>query len=195
MDMNMKGELKTATDAQTSVSPLHGSFHPIRSTICRIFLGLVFLVLAPQTTFARWDLFLLPTHMFLGTGATSEGIPMQSIGYGHDHPLFRSDNVFATYEYGYSAPFFKEGKGYMWVSGNGSYHLPSLGRGSNWTPFVTGGYTLRFWDKTRSMFNFGGGVRYQLSDDLILGMELRDQVLPSPDPVHHFQFRLSFIID
>jgi Outer membrane protein beta-barrel domain len=64
-------------------------------------------------------------------------------------------------------------------STNGSYHFGRRGSSRGVSPFVTGGYSLRFGDdeETVSGINLGGGVQYWATERLGMRLEFRD---------HHF---------
>ena len=164
----------------------------LQIVIIRLFLILTAVLLSATVCSAESKDFLpWQSNMFIGIGTTSEGIPTQQGGLGGERFIHKGFGLGG--EFGYSSPLFTRDKSYMWLSGNSSYHF--FRSESEWTPFITGGYTFRFGDQKASMFNFGAGVTQRISGARDIRIELRDQVLFSPQPVHFLQFRIGMVFD
>ncbi len=97
-------------------------------------------------------------------------------GFGGE--MFLHKGLGAGVEFGYAAPEWRFGRIGLGVgSANASYHFFGQNNGRRVEPFVTGGYSLYFGDRTafQSGFNLGGGVNIWMAKHVGLRFELRDQ--------------------
>ncbi|MBZ5545458.1 MAG: hypothetical protein LAO07_17560 [Acidobacteriia bacterium] len=91
-------------------------------------------------------------------------------------------------EFGYAAPEWSFGRiGIGIGSANASYHFFGKKNQRRVEPFITGGYSLYFGDRTafESGFNLGGGINLWMARHVGLRLDVRDQD-------HINQFRSQF---
>lgn len=96
----------------------------------------------------------------LGFGGGAETLVYKGLGLGG--------------EIGYLLPRSAPSGGYGLLSANPSYHFVNRKKPGKLAPFVTGGYSLAFRSGSISMFNYGGGVTYWLSEKIGLRFEVRE---------------------
>jgi len=104
----------------------------------------------------------------------------------------------AGIELAYAGPDWNIGKNGLGVgSANATYHFGNRKHPPNWEPFVTGGYSLYFGERTdfQSGFNFGGGVNFWGTKHAALRLEVRDQAhinyFGNPGFTHFVAFRVG----
>jgi len=112
-------------------------------------------------------------------------------GFGGEVFVYKGLGVGA--EAGYLAPdwSFSGNNGVGVVSLDGSYHFFGKKNHRRIEPFVVGGYSLYYGDRTatESGFNFGGGVNWWFSRHAGLRLELREQ-----DHIHDFHSQFTRVV-
>ena len=97
-------------------------------------------------------------------------------GFGGE--VFVYKGLGAGVEAGYAAPDLKFGRiGLGMASFDASYHFFSRKNHRNIEPFVVGGYSLYYGDRsaTQNSFNIGGGVNWWLAKHAAFRLDIRDQ--------------------
>lgn len=131
-------------------------------------------------------------YVFVAPGGQSAGgrtFATAHAGGGFEAILKRYVGVGA--DLGYVAPTERLGSGVGVVSPNGYFHIGGDHyRGID--PFVTAGYTAFIRTRTRSLFNFGGGMNWWITDGKGLKFEFRDHVdAGGATTIHFWSIRLG----
>jgi hypothetical protein len=112
-------------------------------------------------------------------------------GFGGEVFVYKGLGVGA--EAGYLAPdwSFSGNNGVGVVSLDGSYHFLGEKNRRKIEPFLVGGYSLYYGDRTstESGFNFGGGINWWFCRHAGLRLELREQ-----DHIHYFHSQFTRIV-
>ncbi|HTS67895.1 MAG TPA: hypothetical protein VMO17_02840 [Terriglobia bacterium] len=124
----------------------------------------------------------LPPDLFLqGRGGTN-------IGFGGEAFVYKGLGVGA--EAGYAAPTwrFDAGETVGVGSVDASYHFFDQAHRRRLEPFIAGGYSLYFGDRTdfQNGYNFGGGLNLWIAKHAALRLEVRDQ-----GNIHYFHSQFT----
>ncbi|MFB3922294.1 MAG: hypothetical protein ACE145_11270 [Terriglobia bacterium] len=105
--------------------------------------------------------------------------PRGGVNTGFGGELLVHKGLGVGVEFAYAGPDWRFGTGDAVGVGsaNASYHFVGKNDGRRVEPFVMGGYSLYFGDRTsfESGFNLGGGVNVWMAKHIGLRLEIRDQ--------------------
>lgn len=127
-------------------------------------------------------------YVFAGGGFLSDGGPA-AFNAGGGGEFLVGSGLGLGGELGLLAHSASDGLGL--ASANVSYHFGGRDSARDLAPFLTGGGSAAFGNRTTAGgVNFGGGLQYWLRERLALRMEVRDFIFSSDSP-HTWIFRVG----